>query len=430
MSEHILSQPRTFLFLQGMASGFFAQLGAELSRRGHEVRRINFNGGDWLFWRQGGGVSYRKGLRDWPAFLQNRLRDWSITDVVLFGDSRPLHAAAIPIARRAGVRIHVVEEGYMRPNCITIEDDGVNGHSALPRDPRWYRDQARVLPAWEQGVRFPDGFSLRAWEDVAYTAAALMMSPFYPGFRTHRPWHPLVEYVGWLSRLAADRWDRRRSEKKIAGLKATGRPYHLFPLQLDCDTQIRIHSEFRRLAPSIAFVIKSFAAHADPRTLLVLKEHPLDNRLTNWSRVIRKIARAEGVLDRVVFIESAPLETLLPEARSVVTVNSTVGVLALSSGLPVKALGEAIYDIPTLTFQGDLDAFWRMGRPADAETLDAFRRVLMQRTQVNGGFFSEEGLRIAVRGAADRLERQAPSAPSANQVPSPDPARAVTPACA
>lgn len=387
-----------------MASGFFAKLGGELSLRGHEVRRINFTGGDWLFWGRPGSVNFRGGLRSWPAFLEKRLQEWSVTDVVLFGDSRPLHAAAIPVARRAGVKVHVVEEGYIRPNCITVEADGVNGHSALPRDPRWFQDQARSLPAWEPGVKVADGFSRRAWEDVVYTVTALAMSPLYPGYRTHRPWHPLIEYVGWVWRLAVEGRDRKRSERKLETLRASGRPYYLLPLQLDCDTQIRIHSDFGRLAPSIDFVIRSFASHAPADALLVLKEHPLDNRLTDWNRVIRRIAASAGVLDRVVFIENAPLEAVLPGARSVITVNSTVGVLALAGGLPVKTLGEAIYDMPQLTFQRDLDAFWLEGEPADPATFDAFRRVLMQRTQVNGSFFSDEGLRLAVQGAADKLE--------------------------
>jgi capsular polysaccharide export protein len=404
MSARVRPPRRSFLFLQGMANGFFAELGLEMARRGYGVRRINFNGGDRLFWKQPGSANFRGSRKAWPGFFTERLREWDVTDVVLFGDSRPLHADAIPIARRAGVRVHVVEEGYIRPNCITVEENGVNGHSALPKTPSWFRREAALLPPWDGGAKFANGFARRAREDVEYTIASLVLSPFYPGFRTHRPWHPLVEYAGWISRLLSKRSDQERSTQNLERLAASGSPYYLFPLQLDCDTQIRIHSPFKRLAPSIHHVVQSFATHAPTDALLVLKEHPLDNRLTNWRRVIRRAARAHGVEKRVVFIEDAPLERLLSGARSVVTVNSTTGVLALASGLPVKALGEAVYDMPDLTFQGSLDAFWKEGRPPDAITFNAFRRVLMQRTQVNGGFYSPEGLQAAVMGAADKIE--------------------------
>jgi capsular polysaccharide export protein len=45
------SQTRSFLFLQGLASWFFDRLGRTLAERGHSVHRVNFNGGDRLFWR-------------------------------------------------------------------------------------------------------------------------------------------------------------------------------------------------------------------------------------------------------------------------------------------------------------------------------------------------------------------------------------------
>ena len=51
-----MSNQRSFLFLQGMATQFFAKLGAALAKKGHDVHRINFNGGDKLFWMRSGAV--------------------------------------------------------------------------------------------------------------------------------------------------------------------------------------------------------------------------------------------------------------------------------------------------------------------------------------------------------------------------------------
>ena len=61
-------RPATFLFLQGIASPFFSDLGRALRARGHGVRRINFCSGDWLFW--GGGSDHYRGPRTgWEAYL-------------------------------------------------------------------------------------------------------------------------------------------------------------------------------------------------------------------------------------------------------------------------------------------------------------------------------------------------------------------------
>jgi hypothetical protein len=90
--------------------------------------------------------------------------------------------------------------------------------------------------------------------------------------------------------------------------------------------------------------------------------------------------------------------------RAVVTVNSTVGGLALARGLPVIALGRAVYDIPGLTHQGEFAEFWNAPKPPEADLFDAFRRVVAARCLIPGSFFSERGVRLAVEAAIDRLE--------------------------
>ena len=66
-----------------------------------------------------------------PEAFETLLREKSITDIVLYGDTRPIHAHAIDRARDLGVRIHVFEEGYLRPYWVTYERDGSTGHSKL-----------------------------------------------------------------------------------------------------------------------------------------------------------------------------------------------------------------------------------------------------------------------------------------------------------
>jgi capsular polysaccharide export protein len=72
--------------------------------------------------------------------------------------------------------------------------------------------------------------------------------------------------------------------------------------------------------------------------------------------------------------------------------------------VPVVALGHAVYDIPDVTFQDGLDAFWRAPVAPDAQTFAAVRRVLVERCLIPGGFFSEEALDKVVRHAVARFE--------------------------
>jgi capsular polysaccharide export protein len=393
---------RGFLFLQGMATRFFERLAQALLGRGHAVHRVNFNGGDRAFWRLPGAVDFRGREHEWPDFLDRLVIDREISDIILFGDCRPLHRAAIRLADRRALRVHVVEEGYIRPDWITFEEGGVNGYSSLPRDPDWYRERARGLPEWEWPPRVPGSFRRRAYEDVLYNLSSMAGVWRFPHYTTHRPYHPMIEYAGWVRRLTLMRRFERRASEAIEAL--TGDPIYFFPLQLDCDYQMRVHSPFRATHLAIEYVLTSFARHAPSTSRLVVKLHPMDSGLVDWAGMVGHIAVEQMMAERVTVLDGGELAKVLARSRAVVTVNSTVGGEALAAGVPVIALGKAVYDIPGLTFQGALDEFWQAPTPPDPELFDAFRRVLAARCMIPGSLFNETGLQLAVDAAVDRLE--------------------------
>jgi capsular polysaccharide export protein len=404
MTNYLPDRPRRFLFLQGMATSFLSQLGCELNRRGHRIYRINFNGGDRIFWSMRPSVDFRGTYEEWQGFLEQRLTEWGITDIVLFGDCRPLHQVAVRIALLRHLLVHVFEEGYLRPNWITHELGGVNGNSSLPRDADWFREQAGNFPPWTGGIPVRSSFLRRAVDDVVYNLGSTILAWRFPHYRTHRPWPFYVEYASWLRRIVGMPLAKRRLAVGLRKVAARHEPYFVFPLQLDSDFQVRQHSPHRRMRPVIEQVLASFCAHAPSNALLVIKEHPLDNAICDWRSMIHGIASRLGVSERAIYLRGGNLDQLLSNSTGIVTVNSTVGFLALSLGRPVIALGTAVYDIPDLTFQGGLDAFWRDAVPPDTRTFDAFRRVVAGRTQVNGGFFGASALRLAVAGAITRIE--------------------------
>lgn len=406
-----IADRRSFLFLQGIASDFFNRLGKVLAARGSEVHRVNFNGGDMVFWRQPNAVNFRGRPSEWPDFVAKLIRASGITDLILFGDCRPVHSAAIIVARQLGLQVHVCEEGYIRPNWVTLEMGGVNGNSSLPRDPDWYRTHAVGLPSLDGDVAVPASFARRVREDVTYNVASMLLCWAFPFYRTHRPWHPMVEYAGWIWRLSHGRQAAKRARGALRRISGAG-TFFAFPLQLTCDFQVRQHSSFGAMEPAIQRVVTSFAKHAPHDSLLAVKEHPLDNGLRNWRRLTARIAAAAGVADRVVYLERGNLADLMQQARGVVTINSTSGTLALAHHVPVVTLGRAIYDVPGITFQGDLDRFWAALEPPDAALFDDFRRVLTKHCLIRGGFFSEEGLDMLVAEAAMRLQASPRSAPA------------------
>jgi capsular polysaccharide export protein len=391
---------RNFLFLQGPPGPFFWQLGEQLRTLGCNVFRINLNGGDQHDW-PGEATNYRGGRKRWTLFIDRFLSDNAITDVVLFGDCRPMHMAAHRMAQLRKIDVHVFEEGYIRPDWLTLEPSGVNGNSSLSRDPDWYLDEARTLPPLPDRPPITASFRRRASDAYRYYSHVMLSTPFYPLYRSHRQGSLPGEAIGWLYKLACKRYEQARAEQVIATLPA--KPYFLFPLQLSNDFQIREHSPFQDMREAFDYVLYSFARRAPAQACLVVKEHPLDASLRSWRRHIHIVATRAGIADRVLHVADGDLTMLTEASCGMVTVNSTSATLALAAGIPTMALGKAIYNIPQLTHQGRLDDFWTRAQAPDPALFDAFRRVLYDRCLIYGGLASESATSILVESAIERL---------------------------
>lgn len=404
---------RTFLFLQGPHGSYFARLGGALAARGHRVHRINLCGGDRHDW-PGPATNYRGTRRNWPTFFDDFIVDHDVTDLVLFGDCRPAHSSAHGMAQLRGVRVHVVEEGYLRPDFVTLEEGGVNGHSPMPRDPHWFRAEAARLPDIPNLPPVPSSFRRRVDETMRHLLATAIQKPLFPFYRNHRPLSSATEGLGWLLRSAVGPIERRRSQQAMERLG--DKPFFLLPLQLNSDYQIRVHSPFGDMRAALRFIIKSFAKAAPVETHLLVKRHPLDAGLIPWRRITRALARTYGVADRVHYISDGDIANVLPPSLGAVMVNSTAGTLALNLGKPVAVLGHAVYDIAGVVHQGPLDAFWGAPEAPDAELWSAVRRVIIDRSLVRGSFLSEEGLAMLVENAVPRLTAPLPPLPGAEIV--------------
>ena len=147
-----------FLFLQGPISPFFHRLGVLLRGRGHGVRRINLCQGDAIFWPEP-ATDFTGRAEEWPGFIQAFLADHAITDLVLLGEQRVYHRAAIAAAHALGIAVTVTDFGYLRPDWIILERDGMNRDSRFPKDPATILAMAEGLPPVDPDQRYPDDFA-------------------------------------------------------------------------------------------------------------------------------------------------------------------------------------------------------------------------------------------------------------------------------
>ncbi len=403
IAEGEKATPRTFLFLQGPSSYLFAKIADNLEKLGHRCIRINLCMGDWVFWRRPGAMNYRGRLENWPAYVASVMDREGVTDLILLGEERPHHVAAVTAAKDRGIPVFAVEMGYLRPDWIRIEKGGSGFNSHFPIDPEIIRQAAAGLPEPDFQQRYSHTFWTDAVYDLMFNLPNVFLWFFYPHYRWHAIFHPLAEYAGWIWRLVRGRGQVRRTLKITNKMELNGRPFFIFPLQLETDYQIRAYSTFRSQREAIDLVIESFADNADEKSHLLIKVHPLDNNLINWRRYIRDRARARKLGKRVHYVDGGNLSQMIAQSQGVLTINSTAGIVALQQGTPVKVFGIAIYDIPGLTTSVPLDRFWREATEPDPELVSAFIRLIAASLHVRGNFYSEEGSAAAARSVAQRL---------------------------
>ena len=389
--------PRHFLFLQGLPGPSFRMLALALRNHGHRVSRINLNGGDWLDWRIGDATSYRGSADGWADWLRRYLRENDVTDIVLFGELRPRHHIAITLAAELDVQLFEFEEGYLRPNHVTIQ--------------RWIvgqRCEAGIgLNPAEPEMPVTASFKRRMRESTLYWIATTITRPWYRHYQSHRIYPAWLEMLYWWRRRL-----RRVSEKAYsrAAVDAIGNSaFFLFPLQLDGDAQIVGRSSFASMKHAVDTVIESFAHHAPAGTFLLIKRHPFDPDIADWDAQIRELSGQWAVADRVHYVARYDLEPLLDRCCGVVLVNSTVGPLALARGKPVYAMGQAIYARHGLTHNGPLDDFWPQPQSPEARAFQQFTTDLKMQSQVNGGFHSNAALEQLVASALSVILAQGQS---------------------
>jgi capsular polysaccharide export protein len=392
-----------FGFLQGPHGDFFRRLAARLRSEGHIVHRVNLNGGDRHDW-QDEATDYSGTLVEWSEFFGRFVQDHNITDVVLYGDCRPHHRAAHIIASMRGVRVWVFEEGYIRPDFMTLEQDGVNGHSMLSSDPDWYLEQAKYLPPSTRQAPVPSNFSKRVRTTIAYYLHSQLSGWRFPGYHTHRTEPAYAEAWAYLRHYLDRNRRARRIEEQLSRFEATGRGRHfVLPLQLNSDYQLRVHSHYPGMSSAAFSTIESFARAAPADAVLVIKRHPLDTGVIDWRQIIRGQADAHGIGGRVLYLEGGDIAKIIEGSLGVVTINSTVGTLSLDAGVPTYVLGKALYGIEGLVHSGPLDEFWTAPTVPDPALWDAFTRVLRDRCLVAGGLSSNEGVEMVIEGSVARL---------------------------
>ncbi len=398
------AEKRVFLLLQGPHGPFFDRLGKQLRAAGATVWRVGFNAGDGFFWSDRDHyIAHTASPEEWPEHLERLLVEKGITDLVLYGDVRPVHAAARAAAQERGLVLHVFEEGYLRPYWITYERGGSNGHSRLMEI--GLRDMRLSLRGRKGETRRPPA----RWGDMRqhkfygalYHFLVLVANRRYTGYRTHREISVLQEFRLNFRRFLLSPYDALARMREARAVERGGFPYVLVLMQLEHDASFRAHSDFARMSEFTDQVMEDFARAAPRHHHLVFKAHPLEEGRGGIRHAVEAKAEALKIGKRVHYVRGGKLARLLAQARAAVTVNSTAAQQALWRGLPVRSMGRAVYDKPDLISKQPLADFFDAPDRPSQRAYGIYRDYLLETSQVPGGFYAAHSRAHALRLVVD-----------------------------
>jgi capsular polysaccharide export protein len=383
-----------FLFLQGPHGPFFHRLGRMLQRAGASVWRVGFNAGDRAFWFQPSTyIPFRGALLEWEDTFDALVAEKGVTDIVLYGDTRPVHAKAVARANALGLRVHVFEEGYMRPFWVTYERGGSNGNSRLMNTT--VAEMQTALERSDMEAPMPPSHWGDMRQHVFYGALyhwfVMFRNGDYRHFRTHRDIPVIKEFGLYLKRLLL--MPLQGIERRIATwrIRNGGFPFHLALLQLEHDSSFQMHSPFDTMTDFLELVVRDFAKGAPQHHHLVFKAHPLEDGRVPVRKSLKEMAARHGVSKRVHYV------------RTAVTVNSTAGQQVLWRGIPLKTFGSAVYSKPEFVSNQPLTQFFEAAERPDNRAYKDYRRYLLETSQVPGGFYSTRGRRQLMRHVVDMM---------------------------
>ena len=355
--------------------------------------RVGFNAADKVFWRPSSKfISFKEPYCEWPATFRKIVTDKSITDLVLYGDTREIHQRSISEARKLNIEVHVFEEGYLRPYWVTYERGGSNGNSRLMQMP--LKQMQSDLTDYDLEAPMPPSHWGDTRQHVFYGALyhwfIMFANRAFPHFKSHRDLTVVQEFRLHLRRLLL--LPVHAIERKLATthIHRGGFPYHLVLLQLEHDSSLQSHSPFQKNSEFLELVIKKFSQEAPRHHHLVIKAHPLEDGRAEIRQTLKHLGKVHQVSDRIHYVRGGKLAGLLDQACSAVTINSTAAQQVLWRGLPLKIFGTAVYDKPEFVSQANLEEFFAKPTPTNARGYRDFRRFLIETSQILGGYYSRK----------------------------------------
>jgi|UPI00003A2E4B capsular polysaccharide export protein len=396
------------VLLQGPVGPFFKHLQRTLEGAGFSCWRISFNAGDRLFAPKRNRIDFRGSPLLWELWFRNFLREHSIGFIILFGCNRPIHVVARRLADEAGINVLSLEEGYLRPGFVTIEQGGNNSGSPLAGclPPEGFEPNEDLKRKDFHGFR-----SMCLYGGVYYAVRTLFSLPS-ERHQFHRRFPAIPEAYAWARNVWRTTANRSSDFQTIETLlEHYERRYFLVVLQVAADMQMGAAARGWSTPKLIREALKSFARSAPKEFRLAFKIHPLQRGHGNERELILREAEAQGIAERVDIFYTGSVGLIIRHAAGVITINSSSGLSAIHHGVPLLVIGEALYANDALATSAhgepDFDAFWTSEKVASAELRHRYLGWIREKCLKPGDFYARAGISAACQGVLEVVSSMA-----------------------
>jgi capsule polysaccharide modification protein KpsS len=371
-----------YLFLRGNRNKrFFTDIAKELNKLGHKSFQLKFELGELLYNSgiqsvfvpfkvskqtypisdnellklQIYNVTYKKQIlkQDTPAselhlykrymyYIDQFIEEHHIDVICFFNGYHWIDQITKVIADKRGLKTFYFEDGLFRPITITCDPKGINANSSVPSDPSFY--DALTIDEKRLGnyLYKPETLHTKAMgENLMKVAAIKAISMLGSLFKIHPSLYSHITFWQAIKYFVHKKAFQKRKPDNIQ----LPVEYIFLPFQVSRDTQIFYNSPnistMEELLDYTYNAVTSFNKKNKRNLKIIVKEHPEDMSRNNYKLLKERYKEKNEVL----FVQKYDINNLINNALTVITINSTVGIEAITKFKPVISLGEALYNI-------------------------------------------------------------------------------------
>jgi len=271
-------------------------------------------------------------------YLEGLERKSKISLIIIWNDTFIFDALAKAFAIKNHIPYRIFEAGLFRPNTITVDSVGVNANNSVPRDTNFFRNITFNSKELETEVPIDLRVSQSNISYICNRLVDFICTKLGQQEETRIIFEPLIKKV------------IRNVKKTTSNMPSVSmsKGYIFVPFQVKDDSQILQNSKYiKSMEDLVVFLvaeIREWNKNNGTSLKVVFKEHPADT--VDYRGLYKKYSKE----DHVIFLKKGNTQDLIKNSKLVVTINSTVGLEAISQYKRVITLGEAFYNIEGISF--------------------------------------------------------------------------------